>query len=154
MQDNRNASHWSAENGYDANIDESDTYPYRVFGSGSRDVFGVVLGTSVDDSDQVCSELTPGFRLSLHSPDELPRQPDDFIFISIEQEIYMSIKPNVIMTSNELRKYSSRERGCFFKSERQLMFFKLYSQQNCESECAANYTESHCGCVKFSMPSK
>lgn len=68
VQDNQDGSHWNAENGYNANAKESDVYPHRVFGSGSRDVFRTVLGISVEESDQICSELSPGFRLSLHSP--------------------------------------------------------------------------------------
>lgn len=29
---------------------------------------------------------------------------------------------------------------------------KAYTQQNCFSECIANYTLEYCGCVKFSSP--
>uniref|UniRef100_A0A1B0A6D3 Pickpocket protein 28 n=1 Tax=Glossina pallidipes TaxID=7398 RepID=A0A1B0A6D3_GLOPL len=30
--------------------------------------------------------------------------------------------------------------------------FKIYSQNNCELECLANFTLTKCGCVKYSMP--
>lgn len=42
----------------------------------------------------------------------------------------------------------------FFSTERQLRFFRTYTQYNCEAECLANFTQIQCGCVKFSMPSR
>lgn len=154
VADNRNASHWNVEDGYGSNVDESEIYPYRVFGAGLRDILTMILGITVHDVHSLCSELAQGFRLSLHLPDELPRLPDDFVFIPFEQEIYISVKPNVITTSNGLRSYSPEERGCFFRSEHHLRFFKMYSQQKCETECLANFTKNECGCVTFAMPSE
>ena len=153
VNDNRNVSHWNVEDGYDSYVNESEIYPYRVFGAGLRDILVMILGITVDDMHTLCSELAQGFRLLLHLPDGLPRFPQDFVFIPIEQEIYISVKPNVITTSNGLRNYSPHERGCFFRSEHHLRFFKSYSQLKCEQECLANYTKSECGCVTFSMPS-
>ncbi|XP_031635415.1 pickpocket protein 28-like [Contarinia nasturtii] len=85
-------------------------------------------------------------------PDELPKLQEEFIFIPVDQETYISVKPSVITTSNGLRSYSPKERGCYFKSERYLRFFREYSQRHCEIECGANFTNIKCGCVKFSMP--
>lgn len=154
VEDNRNASYWNIEDGYEMNVNESEIYPYRVFGAGLRDILTMILGITVDDVHSLCSELAQGFRLLLHLPDELPRLPDDFVFIPIEQEIYISIKPNVITTSKGLSSYTAEERGCFFRSEHNLRFFKKYSQQKCELECLANFTKNSCGCVTFSMPSE
>lgn len=36
VNDNRNASHWNVENGYDSYVNESEIYPHRVFGAGLR----------------------------------------------------------------------------------------------------------------------
>lgn len=47
---------------------------------------------------------------------------------------------------------SHSSRQCFFNDERYLRYFKVYTQQNCELECLANFTLATCGCVKFSMP--
>lgn len=154
MDKNPNATHWSVEDGFDVDVNETEVYPYRVFGASSRDVLNVMLGIEVDKSNEFCSELAHGFRVSLHTPDEIPRLPDDFIFVPIEQDVYISVKPNMIATSIGLYGYSSDERGCYFKSERRLRFFKSYNQENCELECLANATIDACGCVKFSMPSK
>lgn len=129
-------------------------YPYRVFGSSSRDVLNVILGTTVDDTNEFCSDSAHGFRISLHRPSELPRLPDGFIFIPIEYDVYISVKPSMMTTSMGLLNYSSEDRGCFFNWERQLRFFRSYNQENCELECLTNATMDACGCVKFSMPSK
>lgn len=64
----------------------------------------------------------------------------------------MSVKPNMITTSSGLADYAPERRQCYFNDERQLKFFKVYTQSNCELECLANYTLKACGCVKFSMP--
>lgn len=151
--DNPNVSNWNAEHGYVLNSNETIVYPHRVFSSGLRDMFMTILGIELDPASEYCSELSQGFRLSIHMPDQLPQLPDDFIYVGIEQEVYITVKPYVIATSNGLRKYSAKSRGCFFKSERQLRFFRLYSQQHCELECLTNFTKNACGCVKFSMPS-
>lgn len=154
VENDRNATYWNIEDGYTPNVNESLIYPYRVFGSGLRDSLITMLGIYLDETHEECSLLAQGFRLSLHAPDELPRLPDDFVHIPYEQDIYISVKPNMITTSNGLRKYSPATRSCFFKTERKLRFFNFYSQQNCEFECLGNYTRDICGCTKFSMPSE
>lgn len=151
---NPDAPHWNIEDGYQSNVNESKLYPYRVFGSGMRDSLIATFGISLDKSHQLCSEFAPGFRLSLHVPDELPRLPNDFIHIAPEQDVYISVKPNVITTSHGLRSYAPHKRGCYFESERKLRFFKFYSQSKCEAECFANFVKEKCHCVPFSMPSK
>lgn len=154
MVGNRNATHWHMERGYAAKVNESEVYPYRAFGNGLSNSLNVVLRISLDESHQFCSELAEGFRLALHPPDELPRLPDDFIHIPVDQDIYVSVKPRAIITSDKLRHYRPKKRGCYFKSERRLRFFKSYNQENCELECSANFTYKKCGCVKFAMPSE
>lgn len=94
------------------------------------------------------------FQVFLTAPGQTDKMPKNGIFLSFSEMTTVSIKPTLYSTSKELRRYSANERECFFHSERQLSFFKSYSQQKCESECLANYTKIQCGCVKFSMPSK
>lgn len=47
--------------------------------------------------------------------------------------------------------FSSRQ--CFFGDERQLKYFRTYTQRNCEMECVSDYITKKCGCTRFSMPS-
>ena len=70
----------------------------------------------------------------------------------MRQEVVVSVKPNMITTSEGLADYAPERRQCYFNNERQLKFFKVYTQPNCELECLANFTLQKCGCVKFSMP--
>lgn len=63
------------------------------------------------------------------------------------------VKPTVMSTSEGLRSYAPRVRGCYFRTERQLRFFKSYSQQKCYRECYSDYLKATCGCVPFAFPS-
>lgn len=92
--------------------------------------------------------------MALHSAYEIPQLSDDFIYVPLQQQIFISVKPKMITTSNRLRGYEPHDRGCFFKTERRLRFFKSYSQSKCELECLSNFTKNECGCVRFWMPSK
>lgn len=73
--------------------------------------------------------------------------------ISLFEQMEVTIKPTITTTSNGLRSYDPNLRQCYFNDERRLRFFKVYSKNNCELECLANFTKKVCQCVKFSMPS-
>lgn len=45
-----------------------------------------------------------------------------------------------------------KRRGCYFNSERQLQFFKIYTETNCWLECLTNFTLFYCGCTFYYMP--
>lgn len=151
---NPSAIHWNMEDGYNLSANWNEIYPNRMFGYDFSDTLFVSVKSSIDESNKHCGKFAQGFLFALHPPDELARVPRDFIQIPMGQAIYISIKPNMITTSNGLRKYSPQERGCLFKAERQLRFFNSYSQRNCELECLTNYTETVCDCVQFWMPSQ
>ena len=42
-------------------------------------------------------------------------------------------------------------RNCFLYQEKKLKFFKVYTKNNCENECLADFMLSNCGCVEFFM---
>lgn len=46
--------------------------------------------------------------------------------------------------------YSSR--GCYFNFERNLTFFKHYTQQNCYMDCVTSELIKHCNCSTFYLP--
>jgi len=74
--------------------------------------------------------------------------------IPFDQEVLISIRPKIITTSDGLKHYEPNRRQCYFQKEKELRYFNIYSQSNCELECLANFTLTKCGCVKFSMPRK
>lgn len=148
---NFNMTHWSLENGYEDKMDKT-SYPRRIFNSRSDVALSVELYLA-DDNFFACADLKAGFRIFFHVPGEIPKMSRQFHYVTLSENMEFSIKATMITTSEGLRSYKSSQRQCFFNSNRQLRFFKIYTQNNCEAECLANFTKLECGCVKFSMPS-
>lgn len=146
-------SDWNIENGYDKQI-KNEPYPYRVFGTGKRASFTVVMRTFNYDIDHLCGGAVQGFKLTFHPPNEPPQVLKRYFQISPGKTAQFSIMPRLIITSSSVQKYDPDERLCFFGHERRLRFYKHYTQRNCEVECLTNFTLASCGCVQFSMPCK
>lgn len=151
MRNNPSSRHWNVEDGYQSNVDENELYPNRFFTEYSN-TFAFRLLMTVDDSFHLCHHLL-GFILSLHMPNELWQMSKNQIFIPPGKFTNILIIPKVTITSDGLRRYAPQVRGCFFQTERQLRFFKSYSQRNCDHECLTNFTRNLCKCVGFNMPS-
>lgn len=131
----------------------------------------VVLGVRISEVDYMCRGPVQGFKVILHSPNELPDVNGKHFPIPVDKYVQMSIKPNVMVTSKSLKDYSPEKyifqessfqfittslyngrRQCYFNSERTLRHMKIYTQQNCYLECIANLTLKFCGCAKSSSP--
>lgn len=136
-----------------SDIQPNETYPHRVFGAGARAGFFALLKLNDTDAEYVCRGPVQGFKVLLHIPGEVPQVSKHYFRVPLLEEVLISIKPNMITTSENLRHYKPWERQCYFSDERQLRFFKIYTQRNCELECLSNFTLAQCGCVKFSLPS-
>lgn len=152
---NHSSDRWSLENGYDdSNGGRSrlKTYPYRVFTTGPKAGLYVGLAVNEKDLDYICRQSIQGFKVILHSPEEIPQPSKHFFHVTLSMEVSASVKPNMIKTSKELQSYAPTRKLCFFNSERKLRFFKVYTQRHCELECLSNYTLDHCGCVPFAYP--
>lgn len=152
VDQNPNVSHWSLEKGYVEQVNGIN-YPLRVFNTRQSASLAVFLSLNPEDLDYVCRTLIPGFKIFLHTPGEVSPVSHQSFRLPLCEEAELSIKPKFIFTSDGLRSYKPIERQCYFNSERQLRFFKFYSQSKCEIECLSNFTEIECNCVKFSMPS-
>nr|XP_019536370.2 pickpocket protein 28-like [Aedes albopictus]XP_019556891.1 pickpocket protein 28-like [Aedes albopictus] len=148
---NFSSTQWSLETGYreDADI---DTYPVRVLGAGARAGLNILLRLYNYDLDYLCRGPVQGFKVSLHTSGEYPQVSKQYFRVPLHQEVIISVKPEMITTSEGLRHYAPHRRQCYFNYERRLKYFKVYTQQNCELECITNFTLQTCGCVKFSMP--
>lgn len=143
-------TNWSLEGGYQGFSRHS--YPFRALASGIKGGLSFDLKSLVADIDLICGNTVDGYKLALHTPGEFPRFEKHYIQIPFGQYVMLSVMPRVITTSEKLRNYSPHKRQCFFDGEKPLKFFKMYTQSNCELECETEYTNSVCGCVKFSMP--
>lgn len=170
LKHNRTSTNWTLERGYETA--DTETYPFRVLGPGARAGLNIVLKLTNDDLDYMCRGklyisilmsinnqkkifFTPkgpvqGFKILLHTPGEIPRVSKQYFRVPLNQEVVVSVKPNMITTSEGLIGYAPDRRQCYFNDERQLKFFKVYTQSNCELECLANYTLGICMFINVS----
>ncbi|XP_055305956.1 pickpocket protein 28-like, partial [Sitodiplosis mosellana] len=151
VKNSPNVSHWSLENGYPPGCNQRG-YPIRVFNVKHSVSLTIFLQLFGQDIEYRCRGLIPGFKLFLHVPGEVQPASRHSFRVPLSEAVQISIIPKFIVTSDKLLSYKPQERQCFYNFERQLLFFKMYTQNNCELECLANFTRIECGCVKFSMP--
>lgn len=147
---NKSSDDWKFEDGY-VNFN-ADVYPQRVLGSGHRAGLNIKLFVKENAIDYSCKGAVQGFKIALHTPGELPRLSVQFYQVPLKQQVLMTVSPQVITTAEGLKSYTAESRQCYFNHEKQLTFFKTYTQSNCELECLTDFTFRMCGCVKFSMP--
>lgn len=148
-----NATHWNVENGYDSSVDEKHLYPNRTIGVGFDGASSVMLSSHVEHL-RCENSFIQTFLVAVHSPDQFPRLPSDFIKVPFQHITQLYVKPNVMTISDGLRSLEPNERGCYFQNERRLEFFSSYNQYHCELECLANHIKEKCDCVDFWMPSE
>lgn len=152
ITDNPNITNWDQDTGYTTDQIGSE-YPLRNFNS--RTFGGLIFYTRLLKRDMAyeCRGPFHGFTLALSTPEDMIGLSRRIIRVSPLEQATISIFPKMIFSSKRVSKYTPVERQCYKNSERQLRFFKIYGQHNCEMECLANFTKRECGCVKFSMPS-
>lgn len=153
MNNGRKSEGWTLEDGYPKTA-EKDTFPRRAVSAGASAGMFLLLRAYEQDLDYVCRGPVQGFKVLLHHPAEIPRVGTQYFRAPLNQEVVVSVKPDMMTTSPNLKDYDPHRRQCFFPKERPLHFFQSYTQQNCEVECLANFTLEQCGCVAYSMPRK
>lgn len=154
VKQNPIVSNWNLDHGYNGGPDDEDKiYPIRVFNARPKSSLYVILRLLEDDLENHCHGFVHGFRIYLNMPGEVFGVSQKYFQVPLIESVKIAIKPTLITTSAGLHRYHPAQRKCFLSSERQLRFFKFYTQSNCEVECLANFTASQCDCVKFSMPS-
>ncbi|XP_037826366.1 pickpocket protein 28-like [Lucilia sericata] len=145
-----NTHNWSLDYGYQ---DQGfNAYPKRSIMSSVRNGFYALLGAYEDDNDYVCNRFKQGFKVFLNSPDSVPVTTGNYILVPNSHEVMVTVLPQYITSLDNLLQFGPEKRQCYFNSERNLYFFKFYTQNNCQTECLTNYTIAKCGCAKFWMP--
>ncbi|CAG9810022.1 unnamed protein product [Chironomus riparius] len=139
--------YWTIFNGYESESDE--VFPVRAAKNGVVTFYPKV---NIIDLPNICLRYGRGFRLILHSPNEIASFPHNEYFIPFNQERQLTIEAKFSHFSEELRIYAPEKRECYFENERKLKFFKSYSKTHCLLECLTTFTLKKCECVKFSMP--
>ncbi|KAF5291424.1 hypothetical protein FQR65_LT01735 [Abscondita terminalis] len=142
---------WSLEEGYD---EEAGLYafPRRTLLSGSSGGLDLTFMTLESDLDYLCGDALQGYDVILHHPAQMPVTKAGYFRVGLNQDVIAGVKPNMMRTSEELRRYSAADRNCYFVTDKKLRFFKVYNQQDCLMECLSNFTLKTCGCVDFYMP--
>lgn len=149
---NKNSSNWSLQNGY-SNTYNNENYPYQSVVSGIPIDFSILLNTFKNNIAIQCSGIDQGFKIILSTPDDALQMSQNYFRLPLLHISAINIEPELTITTEKLRRFQPHQRQCFYGDERQLRFFKMYSQINCKVECLANFTKQECGCVRFSMPS-
>ncbi|XP_058826840.1 pickpocket protein 28-like [Topomyia yanbarensis] len=150
LTETKTVTNWSLEDGFKFGT-PLGSHPIRAFGAGFGAGLTVQLMSFNSDIEQHCRE-EQGFKVMLHSPNDYPRVQKNFVLVTLARDITIAVRPLIVRTADALRSYSPKRRQCYFSWERELKFFRIYSQSNCELECITNFTLKICGCVKFSMP--
>ncbi|KXJ72524.1 hypothetical protein RP20_CCG017786 [Aedes albopictus] len=150
LNESKNVTNWNMEEGYLVE-DLLRTHPIRALGSGFAAGLTMRLMASDSNIEEHCREQQ-GFKVTIHAPNEYPQVSKKFALVTHSHDVTLAVRPVIMQTSSELKDYDPKRRNCYFHFERQLKFFRFYTQANCEVECLTNFTLELCGCVKFSMP--
>lgn len=143
---------WSPESGY---VDLLHIgYPYPGFLDGGRTTFVVALASFNSDIEHHCKGIEQGFKLILTPPGNTLKTSQSYHRLKVSHSNLFNVIPKLTNTTHKLRHFNSTQRKCFYNDERQLHFFRIYSQENCQEKCLANFTMDMCRCAAFSMPSE
>ncbi|XP_047999617.1 pickpocket protein 28 [Leguminivora glycinivorella] len=143
---------WTPEGGYPADA-PFNGFPWRPRGIGTDHGLTLVLDANV--AEYYCaSTKSPSFKILLHNPTETPNIANlgDIYGLGIEARI--AIQPRIMDAAPSLRGIDISKRVCLFSSEKNLVFYRTYTLNNCEMECEARNMLALCRCVLYYMPSR
>lgn len=100
----KRSDHWTLEDGYAADA-PADPFPVRVLGAGARGGLFILLRLYDYDLEYICRGPVQGFKILLHTPGEIPQVSKQYFRVPLEQEVVVSVKPNMITTSDGLKHY-------------------------------------------------
>jgi acid-sensing ion channel, other len=98
-------------------------------------------------------EARAGYHLIIHRNDELPSFSARHLYFW-NQKTFISIWPDQVLLDDNVKNDSPKMRNCYFKYEKNLKLFRLYSKENCEHECQSLAFARSCGCVPFYLTSE
>ena len=145
--DNRNISNWTPDENY-VNTTVDNVYPFR-----SKNILSDLLFALNILNEDGCIGYD-GFKIIIHHPAEFPTSSTSSLYIGSGDSHFVWIKPEITLTSENLKSYTFRRRKCYYSNERHLRFFKFYTMELCKLECLTNYTLNLCGCVPYYFPRK
>lgn len=102
--DRDDKSQWTLESGYSST--NFSVYPNRVLAAGARAGLFVLLSLYDQELDYMCRGPVQGFKVLLHTPGEQPRVSKHYFRVPTLQEVIVTVKPQMIQTSDRLMDYS------------------------------------------------
>ncbi|CAG9810349.1 unnamed protein product [Chironomus riparius] len=142
-------SNWNLSYGY---FDSNHEYPSKMSDGFSKSLNAILL-QDITNMNKDCSIYRRGFEIYWHLPNEILTHWHSSVNINnVNKDNQIYIKTKSFQMSPKLQKYDVKHRKCFFDHEKNLKFFKIYSEKNCLLECLANITIAKCGCVRYFMP--
>nr|XP_023021680.1 uncharacterized protein LOC111510056 [Leptinotarsa decemlineata] len=142
--------HWTVDYGYSENAG-INTYPRRALLAGSSNALIVNMEVEKADLDYACTSFQ-GYQVVLHKAIRFPTVQQHYFRVPLGKSVIVAISASQLLTSEDVKYYSSTKRECYLQGEKDLKFFQNYTQFNCKLECLANHTLHLCGCVAFYMP--
>ncbi|KAG5683737.1 hypothetical protein PVAND_013002 [Polypedilum vanderplanki] len=140
---------WTLDENYIVNRSQDILFPVRSL---KKNILIFYTYLNETDSINTCQQIGKVFPIILHMPNEIPTPFHEEMYLEYGRRKQVTIMLKTYKSSNDLKKFRPKKRGCYFEGERQLKFFKSYTKAHCDFECMTNYTLKVCGCVKFSMP--
>ena len=104
LRNDKNSS-WTPKKGYTATGDV--VYPRRVYAA--SDGLSIILRVANKHIDFACDGPVPGYRILLHTPDEIPQISKYFYRVALNREMIMSVRPSIMTTSNILKNYDPKK---------------------------------------------
>lgn len=92
--------------------------------------------------------------MNLHNSVESPKMSAFAVLITPGLEARVVVEPTLWTTTQQFQGIPARQRNCVFAVEKNLSFYRTYTQRNCALECEAKFTLEACNCVLYYMPSK
>ncbi|XP_045477004.1 pickpocket protein 28-like isoform X2 [Harmonia axyridis] len=145
---------WDPDDGYPKGSNTSTKeYPRRALLPGALNSLTAVFFTKADDILYNCRDFVyQGLKVSLHMPSRIPRPSQVYFNVGLDRITSGVVLPTLMSTAKNVESTPPEVRNCYFSKERKLAYYKVYSQNNCNMECSANYTRAVCGCVAYYMP--
>lgn len=116
---------WTPELGYPDDTSENHKDRYPIPGVGSGNELGLTLIMKSDIQDYFCSATkSNGFKILLHSPNDLPKVAHYGVAIPNGFETRIGIKPTISGASDAVRKIPRNVRQCIFDNENFLSYYR------------------------------
>lgn len=118
-----NGSNWSLEK-YFLNKWTGVGYPIKDVRGGIESGVSVFLHVFEDNLESQHKGTDQRFKVNLNVPGDALKQSTNFYLVSFGEDVVISIKPTITITSEGLRKYHPNQRQC-------LLFGELYEMGMC-----------------------